>query len=268
MTFEGFAPAKVNLTLQVTGQRNDGYHLLDSLVVFADIGDRLWFTPDTALSIELSGPFAAGVPTDAANLIWQAADLAGWTGHIHLEKNLPHGAGIGSGSSDAAAVLRALGYRGEGALTLGADVPVCILPQAQRMRGIGEHLTAVPQFPRLNAVLVNPNVPLSTPPVFKALHQKENPAMPEPLPSFTSAQSVAAWLQGTRNDLQTPALSIAPEIAEVLTSLDETNPQLSRMSGSGATCFTLYETAEDAQSAAHILHNEHPSWWVQNCTLN
>ena len=122
MATEAFAPAKINLALHVTGQRADGYHLLDSLVVFADVGDRIALTPGDALSLDVTGPFAVGVPADARNLVWRAAQAAGWTGRIALEKNLPHGAGIGGGSSDAAAVLRMLGAAGA-ALSLGADVP-------------------------------------------------------------------------------------------------------------------------------------------------
>ncbi|MDG1068196.1 MAG: 4-(cytidine 5'-diphospho)-2-C-methyl-D-erythritol kinase, partial [Sulfitobacter sp.] len=165
MTSEGFAPAKVNLTLHVTGQRADGYHLLDSLVVFADIGDRLWFDAGPQMRISVTGPFAEGVPVDQRNLVWQAAVLAGWTGHITLEKNLPHGAGIGGGSSDAAAVLRAFGGTAD-ALQLGADVPVCLAHAPQRMRGIGEILDPIAPLPDLEIVLVNPRVAVPTAPVF------------------------------------------------------------------------------------------------------
>ena len=147
-TNEAFAPAKINLTLHVTGRRADGYHLLDSLVVFADLGDRLWLDPGAQMSLEVSGPFADGVPRDDSNLVWRAAMAAGWRGAIRLEKNLPHGAGIGGGSADAAALLRALHgddamrvIGPEATLALGADVPVCLHTGPQRMRGIGEQLT-------------------------------------------------------------------------------------------------------------------------------
>jgi 4-diphosphocytidyl-2-C-methyl-D-erythritol kinase len=267
MTSSGFAPAKINLTLHVTGQRIDGYHLLDSLVVFADVGDKLRFTPNNALSINVTGPFAQGVPNDARNLVWQAAERAGWTGHIDLEKNLPHGAGIGGGSSDTAAVLRALGGA-EHAATLGADVPVCLNPQAQRMRGIGEQLNSLPDLPPLWAVLANPNEAVPTPPVFQALSQKNNAPMADSLPRFTSAQALARWLQETRNDLQAPAITVAPIIENVLAVLSQTNPLFARMSGSGATCFALYETQGTAQTAAQRLIAVHPNWWIRPCRLS
>ena len=155
MRIEAFAPAKINLTLHVTGQRPGGYHLLDSLVLFADVGDRLWLDAGPDMSVEVFGPFAKGVPTDERNLVWAAAQLAGWSGRIQLEKNLPHGAGIGGGSSDAAAVLRALGADIDGG-NLGADVPVCCCSVATRMTGIGDILGPVVELPELFAVLANP----------------------------------------------------------------------------------------------------------------
>ncbi|MFT6675451.1 MAG: 4-diphosphocytidyl-2-C-methyl-D-erythritol kinase [Sulfitobacter sp.] len=268
MTFEGFAPAKINLALHVTGQRPDGYHLLDSLVVFADIEDRLWFDPAQHLTLEVAGPFAQGVPQDSGNLIWQAAELAGFTGHIRLEKYLPHGAGIGGGSSDAAAVLRHMGFIGDAA-GLGADVPVCLRASAQRMQGIGDVLTPLEAFPQVHAVLVNPAVKMATPPVFKALKHKENPALPGETPHFVDAAALIEWLHGTRNDLQAPALMVAPQIATVLAALGgQPETRFCRMSGSGSTCFGLFETADDAATAAARLGAQHPEWWVQTCVLS
>ena len=273
---EAFAPAKINLTLHVTGQRGDGYHVLDSLVLFANVGDRLWLNPDKALSIAVSGPFAQGVPTDETNLVWRAAELANWTGHIHLEKNLPHGAGIGGGSSDAAAVLRLCAggiasaqQQTSAVKSLGADVPVCFHGAAQRMRGIGEVLSPLPDFPPLWAVLVNSGAIVPTPPVFKALVQKQNPPMPEILPTFGSAQEVAHWLTQMRNDLEEPAISVAPEIKTVLSLLADTDGALmTRMSGSGATCFALYDGQEQAVTAAHQLAMAKPNWWAKSCLLS
>ena len=157
-TVEVFAPAKINLSLHVTGRRADGYHLLDSLVAFADTGDRLQITPGADLSLIVSGIFAKGVPQDARNLVWRAAEGVGWRGQIALEKSLPHGAGIGGGSSDAGAFLNALAGQGvvfpdSLALSLGADVPVCMTASAARMQGIGEEITPV-ALPRLPALLV------------------------------------------------------------------------------------------------------------------
>lgn len=251
------APAKINLALHVVGQRADGYHELDSLVVFAEIGDTLDLKAGPNLALAVTGPFSNGVPTDAKNLVWRAAELVGWTGEIHLQKTLPHGAGIGGGSSDAAAVLRALNYPGSG-VALGADIPVCQRAQATRMAGIGDQLTAIDPRPHLHAVLVNPGSFVPTPAVFQALATKTNaPLDPPPPPT-----DWIPWLRAQRNDLQGPAISVAPVIAEVLTAL-EMDPacRLARMSGSGATCFGLYESNQDAARAADALTKEHPEWW-------
>lgn len=268
MTSKAFAPAKTNLTLHVTGQRCDGYHLLDSIVMFADFGDRLWFEPAEKLSISITGPFAEGVPEDGRNLVWKASELAGFSGAIRLEKNLPHGAGIGGGSSDAAAVLRHCGYSGNGA-ALGSDVPVCKAATAQRMQGIGEILNPLAGWPALHAVLVNPGVEMATPPVFKALKQKDNPAMPTNLPSPTSTKKVIEFLQEQRNDLEAPAQGVAPVISTVLSAL-RALPQcrLARMSGSGATCFALVGNAQEAAVAARSIAAAHPNWWVRPCVLS
>lgn len=256
MKTEGFAPAKINLTLHVTGQQADGYHLLDSLVVFADVGDRLWFDPAPQMTITVSGPFSQGVPTDQRNLVWQAAVLAGWCGHIQLEKNLPHGAGIGGGSADAAAVLRAFGG-GDQAVVLGADVPVCLTTAPQRMRGIGDVLSHVPDLPDLDILMVNSGGAVPTGPVFNGLASKNNPAMDADLPCFADAKEMCGWLALQRNDLEAPARVIAPEIGDVLAALDDA--MLARMSGSGATCFGVYQ---DARAAAARIKAAHPTWWV------
>ncbi|MDK3016971.1 4-(cytidine 5'-diphospho)-2-C-methyl-D-erythritol kinase [Pseudodonghicola flavimaris] len=256
MASELFAPVKINLSLHVTGQRADGYHLLDSLVVFGDVGDRLWVEPAAEMSLEVTGPFAGGVPADARNLVWRAAELAGQRLHIRLEKNLPHGAGIGGGSSDAAAILRAFGAPDQ-AIALGADVPVCLSAGPQRMQGIGERLTPVTGLPALSLLLVNPGVPLPTPAVFKALEQRQNPAM-TPWPGHR----LAAWLGAQRNDLEAPARGLAPVIGDVLAALRQAGADLGRMSGSGATCFGLFATRAAAERAAADLSRAHPGWWV------
>lgn len=265
---EAFAPAKINLTLHVTGQRPDGYHLLDSLVVFADVGDRLWLERDSKMTLKVSGPFAKGVPVDGGNLVWRAAEVAGFTGSIRLEKNLPHGAGIGGGSADAAAVLRALNgddvVRGiglEAALALGADVPVCLHAGPQRMQGIGERLTRVWPVPRLFAVLVNPGVHLATPQVFAALERRNNPAMTGDVTGWTESDGFLDWLRDQRNDLEPVARELAPEIGAALQALSDA--ELARMSGSGPTCFGLYPTQGSARNAAARVVAEHPDWWVK-----
>ena len=266
MRAEVLAPAKVNLSLHVTGRRADGYHLLDSLVVFADMGDRLVLEAGEMLSLAVSGMFAAGVPTDERNLVWRAAAGAGWRGHIDLQKNLPHGAGIGGGSSDAGAVLRMLVAEGtelpaDLALSLGADVPVCTLGQATRMRGIGEDLTPV-ALPPLPVLLVNPGVAVPTGAVFSALASRDNAPMPEHIPAFDGVADCAAWLATQRNDLQPAACAVAPEIETVLGNLrDSRDCLLARMSGSGSTCFAIYPTLKAAHFAAYQIGAEQPEWW-------
>ncbi|WP_299563560.1 4-(cytidine 5'-diphospho)-2-C-methyl-D-erythritol kinase [uncultured Sulfitobacter sp.] len=256
MAIESFASAKVNLSLHVTGQRNDGYHLLDSLVVFANIGDRLSFDSAPTLSIETSGPFAQGVPVDAGNLVWRAAELAGWTGRIRLEKNLPHGAGIGGGSADAAAVLRQFGGAARAA-ELGADVPVCLNNAPQRMRGIGDQLDPVRGLPQFELLLVNPHIEVPTGAVFAGLREKTNAPMERILPQFDNLATLCRWLARQRNDLEAPARTIAPQIDDVLAAMDDA--LLARMSGSGATCFGIYENAAHAEAR---IRTARPDWWV------
>ena len=273
MTVKAFAPAKINLTLHITGQRDDGYHLLDSLVVFADIGDQIVMSPQDDLSIKVTGKFAEGVPTDQRNLVWKAAESAGWAGQICLDKVLPHGAGIGGGSSDAAAVLRSLSAQGlpvakDFEVSLGADIPVCMAARASRMQGIGEQVSPV-GLPNLPAVLVNPGVHVPTGTVFSAMAQRDNSPMPPSIPDFETPADVAVWLAEQRNDLQVPAAAIAPQIDQVLSELNcMGNAMLARMSGSGATCFALFPTVMAAQRAAKQLGSAHPDWWVQSTTLS
>ena len=265
-TAEVFAPAKINLTLHVTGRRADGYHLLDSLVAFANVGDRLRLTSGADLSLSVTGLFARGVPEDERNLVWRAAEGAGWRGQIDLEKNLPHGAGIGGGSSDAAALLTVL--QGQGGpvppdlpLSLGADVPVCMAARASRMQGIGEEITPVP-LPKLPALLVNPGVEVPTGAVFSALEKRENTAMPADMPLFDGVEDCAEWLAAQRNDLEPAALTVAPLIERALGDLRSSRDALmARMSGSGATCFALYPSLKAAHFAAYEIGAEHPDWW-------
>lgn len=259
----GFAPAKVNLSLHVTGRRDDGYHLLDSLVAFADAGDHL--TAASGDVLRVSGPFASGVPTDDANLIRRALALASAPRAITLEKNLPHPAGIGGGSSDAAAALRLVGAEltAEQVLSLGADVPVCMLARAARMQGIGDILRPA-ALPPLAAVLVNPGVPVPTGRVFAGLRRADNAPMP-PLPPFNASRDVIQWLTEQRNDLEAPARVIQPVISDGLEALRASGAGLARMSGSGATCFGLYIDHRSARAAAALLSK--PGWWVRACTL-
>lgn len=274
MTAEGLARAKINLTLHVTGQRPDGYHLIDSLVVFADVGDVVRVTLAEAPRLDVGGPMAKDVPTDARNLAWQAADLMDTSAEIVLEKNLPHAAGLGGGSADAAATLRLIGRLTDTPVpddvtALGADVPVCLGNRAARMRGIGDEITPLRDLPPLHAVLVNPGIAVPTREVFAALDSKTNPPMPETLPEMTDSGALTDWIRGMRNDLQAPAIAAQPRIAQVLNAIAVTGGcQLARMSGSGATCFGLYATAETAGAAAGRLSESFPAWWVAKTTLN
>lgn len=266
------APAKINLALHVTGQRSDGYHTLDSYVAFADFGDVMRVSRANTMSLSVSGPFAQGVPTDAGNLCWRAAERFGVPVEIELKKNLPAAAGIGGGSSDAAAVIRALErLAGHPApfdpIVLGADVPVCMVAHAAHMQGIGDWVLPLQMDP-LPAVLVNPRVALATSDVFAALAHKENPAM-TPWPEGGGAPAALSWLAQQRNDLEAPARRLCPAVDQVLAALGATGGcELARMSGSGATCFGLYDRPEAAAAAAAELAASHPDWWIKDCLLS
>jgi 4-diphosphocytidyl-2-C-methyl-D-erythritol kinase len=261
------ARAKVNLHLHVTGRRADGYHLLDSLVVFPAAGDVLAARPAPALSLAIDGPFAAGLD-GADNLVLRAARLLGPArgAALLLTKNLPVASGIGGGSADAAAALRLLSRLWEcpmpagAAPALGADVPVCLASRPARMQGVGEVLLAAPRLPDFGMVLVNPLVPVATPAVFRARTGGFSPpaALPE---AWADAQAMARDLVALRNDLEAPAIGICPEIGTVLAAIAAVpGCLLARMSGSGATCFGVFPTAEAAAEAAGALAR--PGWWI------
>jgi 4-diphosphocytidyl-2-C-methyl-D-erythritol kinase len=281
-TIAAFAPAKINLTLRVLGRRADGYHEIESLVVFADAGDRLTLTPGPALSLSTSGPTAeaAGIPDD--NLVLKAARafadrVPGATlGRFRLAKQLPVAAGLGGGSSDAAAALRLLAETNgipmedarlhDAARVTGADVPVCLDPRARMMRGIGDILSEPLDVPKSPALLVNPGVPVPTKDVFAALRAKP---LDQSISAATSDEcSIASLIESGTNDLEGPAVRLQPVIAQVLTAL-RTLPgcRLARMSGSGATCFALFESARKAEAAARSLRAAQPNWWVQATQL-
>lgn len=276
----GFAPAKVNLTLHVIRQRSDGYHLLDSLVMFASVGDELHLRASDALGLTVTGPQAEGVPVDGTNSILKAAARflpQGKGAQFELVKNLPSAAGIGGGTADAAAALRLIHEKWPDgpaqslfsdvaqAAELGADVPVCLHSKPARMRGIGEQVEQLEGLPTLHAVLVNPRVAMATPAVFKAMASKENPAM-DALPEDVE---FTQWLAHQRNDMQPAAVRLTPVIGDVLAAIDQTQScTLARMSGSGATCFGLYPNAHVAKAAGIALSATHPDWWIAPCTLN
>lgn len=276
------ARAKVNLSLRVLGRRADGYHELQSLVVFAETGDRLVARHDVDLLLTLEGPFSASLEGEADNLVLRAARglhaLAGVAGgaHLVLEKNLPVASGIGGGSADAAAALRALmrlwGVAPDEAalrrlaLSLGADVPVCLDSRPALMRGVGEHIARFTQFPGFWLLLVNPMQSLSTAAVFRALAAPALTHAPEEgaLPRIASLNDLLVWTKEEPNDLEAPARALLPEIDVVLGAVAATKGcRLARMSGSGATCFGIYENVEEAEAAEKKLSAAHPSWWVR-----
>ena len=282
-----FAPAKVNLTLHVLGRRPDGYHEIESLVVFADLGDRLTFVPDVPLVLQVEGPTAAAAGDGADNLVLKAAralseEVSGLRlGRFELDKQLPVAAGLGGGSSDAAAALRSLARHNGLALddvrlhaagrATGADVPVCLDPRARIMRGVGEILSAPITLPELPAVLVNPGVAVPTKDVFSALAAPAltSPAQPDDFISInTDAASLVSLLNARRNDLEIPAVKIQPVIADVLAALEASEGcLLARMSGSGATCFGLYGSVGVAQEAAQRMQTRHTGWWITPTVL-
>lgn len=280
-----FAPAKVNLTLHVRGRRADGWHALESLVAFADVGDDLLLMPDAPLALEVAGPTAAQSGPADDNLILKAAralaaQVPGLrTGRFSLTKRLPVAAGIGGGSSDAAATLRLLARLNALSLddprlmavarAIGADVPVCLDPQARMMSGVGEALSVPVNLPGLPAVLVNPGVGVATPEVFRSLGLKAGESLrSDAHPPCSDVTDWAALLAACHNDLTAAACRVAPVIGDVLAAMETTGCRLARMSGSGATCFGLYATTTAATAAAAALSTAHPRWWVRAVTLS
>jgi 4-diphosphocytidyl-2-C-methyl-D-erythritol kinase len=280
------ARAKVNLALHITGRQSDGYHLLDSLVVFPQIGDRLAIEAADELDLRVEGPFARDLTGPVEdNLILKAvrsfAEKAGIDVpkvRLTLTKRLPVASGIGGGSTDAATTLRLLEdltgtYLADEdlhalALTLGADVPVCLFPEPQIMRGIGGDLSTGPDLPACGIVLVNPRVGVSTPEVFKAMERRDNAPMDLMPEKFETLASLVAYLETCRNDLQDAAKSLCPEIGQVLSELEaEPRIDLARMSGSGATCFGLCEL-KDAMEIERTLRSAHPDWWIASGPLS
>jgi 4-diphosphocytidyl-2-C-methyl-D-erythritol kinase len=282
------APAKINLTLHVLGRRADGYHELESLVAFSGAGDTLSLVPGEPLSLEIAGPTATAAGAGDDNLVLRAARhlaerVDGLTlGRFVLEKRLPVAAGIGGGSSDAAAALRLLARANgleiadsrmlDAARATGADVPVCVAGRARMMRGAGETLGPLLRLPLLPAVLINPGVPVETRPVFTRLGLQPgetvagaaHPAIEDRL----SVENLLAALEKGRNDLEDPACLQAPAIVDVLAVLRAARGcRLARMSGSGATCFAIFATPRGAAKAAHAIRRQHPDWWVKTAAL-
>ncbi|MDB5522750.1 MAG: ispE [Rhizobium sp.] len=284
---EEHAPAKVNLALHVTGQRADGYHLLDTLVTFTEAGDLLSFEASDRDQFTVTGRFGSSLPVDAdakaGNLVLRARDaLRDWARqghrqtdpvHIQLEKNLPIASGIGGGSADAAATLRGLGRLWNivipeddlqaVALALGADVPMCLKSRPLVARGIGEDIALLPDFPKLHVLLVNPLVEVSTPVIFRSLTSKNNPPLDLPTAPGASREDWLSALVSARNDLQPPAEVVEGKIVAALGLIRATGPVFARMSGSGATCFGIYPDAGACQAARAALEAVQPEWYVQ-----
>ena len=285
--------AKVNLTLRVVGRRTDGYHDIESMVAFAGCADRLSFTPGSKLLLKTTGPLAGDYGEAADNLVFKAAQLLSERvpdlrlGEFTLDKVLPVAAGIGGGSADAAAALRLLAQANglasddprliEVAELTGADVPVCLASRACVMTGVGETLLPL-SLPKMPCVMVNPRVPVATRDVFAALGLRSG----ELLVGATDVLQATAWpeegasledwvevLAAGSNDLEMPATRIQPVIGKVLSALSATNGAwLVRMSGSGATCFAIFENTAEAQRAAQKIQLDHPQWWVHAGVLS
>jgi 4-diphosphocytidyl-2-C-methyl-D-erythritol kinase len=293
MSLERFAAAKVNLFLHVGPLREDGYHPISSLMTFASVGDRLRFARAPEMGFAVEGQFAAELGGDGGgNLVVRARDalLAAFPDdwapfRITLEKNLPVAAGLGGGSSDAAATLglmaEALRLTDDGdgvverveaiARRLGSDVPACLRDLPVMASGRGDECDLAPVFPDLDVVLVNPLVASPTGAVYRAYDDAGAPGSAEPPPwpdPMETPQALADYLAGTRNDLEAPAISLQPAIAEVLAALRSRPETLfARMSGSGASCFAICASHDDARDAALGISDAHRDWWVRPCTL-
>jgi len=287
------ARAKVNLTLQVNGRRADGFHDLESVVAFADCADRLTLTPGPDLELKMSGPLAQACGETSDNLVLKAARLLAErvpnmkAGSFSLDKVLPVAAGIGGGSADAAAALRLLAQLNglaiddprviEVAQLTGADVPVCINSLGCVMSGVGETLEPL-SLPTMPCVMVNPGVPVATKDVFKALGLRNGELLVGATDVFLqdrwpdAKSSLEDWVEAlaaSSNDLEAPAMRVQPVIGQVIAALNATNGAwLARMSGSGATCFAIYENTAEAGRAAEKLRRDHPGWWVHAGTLS
>ncbi|MDB5562302.1 MAG: 4-diphosphocytidyl-2-C-methyl-D-erythritol kinase [Hyphomicrobiales bacterium] len=275
------APAKINLALHITGRRHDGFHDLESLVVFAEVSDELEAVPGAKDSLRVTGPFARALGNGDTNLVLRAvaAFRCRWPEHvaggllIELKKNLPVAAGLGGGSADAAAALRLMASLGEGAIAepelvalaagLGADVPACLLSKPCEVRGVGEQVSALDAFPTCHVVLINPLLPVITAEVFRRLQSHDNDPLP-PLPQpLTRPAQLGIWLAETRNDLEPPAIALVPVIGDLIARIAKTQGcMLARMSGSGATVFGLFGSSALAHQAAHDLRATFPAYWV------
>ncbi|MBL4601205.1 MAG: 4-(cytidine 5'-diphospho)-2-C-methyl-D-erythritol kinase [Emcibacteraceae bacterium] len=281
------AAAKINLDLRITGRRDDGYHHLDSIVVFTDVGDEVYAEKSDELSLEISGPFADGFKTTDGNLILQAAKTLCHEANVEptikfrLVKNLPLSSGIGGGSSDGAAAMKLVQdilnlkidekKLNEIALKIGADVPVCLRSKASHMCGIGDELNDIKLAPGIHMLLVNPGISVSTPEIFRK-YAASNVSFDKKRQPFTGQIHLPLMidiLKSSRNSLQQAACSINNEISDVLIALGNTDGALlSRMSGSGATCYSLYENFDQCVVAAKKISELNKKWWVKEAIIS
>ncbi|HEX4158371.1 MAG TPA: 4-(cytidine 5'-diphospho)-2-C-methyl-D-erythritol kinase [Rhizomicrobium sp.] len=278
------APAKLNFCLHVGTRRTDGYHGLESLVAFAAMGDLIALEASECFSLSVDGAFAGSLDSGDDNLALRAARLLAAStntdrgAQIRLTKNLPVASGLGGGSADAAAVLRGLvrlwsldtprSALRELAASLGADVPVCIESAPAWMEGKGERITLLPPLPPLHLLLVNPGTAVATQAVFATLRERRGLGLARPDSAFADATAFLQFLQTTGNDLEEPARAISPDVGNVLDALmEQQGVLLTRMSGSGATCFGIFETAAELASAASHISAHHPEWWVKETML-
>jgi 4-diphosphocytidyl-2-C-methyl-D-erythritol kinase len=274
------AHAKINLCLHVGGKRTDGYHDLESLVVFAAHGDGIWLEHADGISISIAGPFGAGLTSGDDNLTIRAARTLAERVRtasgvrITLHKSIPVASGLGGGSADAAAVLRGLvrlwnldldrNDLREIAASIGADVPVCIDSAAAWMEGRGERIAPLPALPGIGLLLANPGVGVPTADVFAALRERRGLGLGRPTAAFEDARALVRFLHSTTNDLEAPARAVAPVIGEVLEEIARLpGVLLARMSGSGASCFGLFVDEHLAGAAAILLRQRRPNWWIE-----
>lgn len=281
MSVRVFAPAKINLTLEAGAPRADGYHPLQSAVAFASEGDWIEASPSDALTLEISGPFAHGLPVNEDNLVLRAARALDPKrgASLSLQKNLPVASGIGGGSSDAAAALIALNQvwglnksrsdLAHLAASLGADVPVCVHQHSAWITGVGEVVTPI-SMPPLDAVLANPGKPMPTPPVFRRFDElglgtnfAERGA-----PAWATPEAVVMDIAAWGNGLEAPAVALMPELGDLLAALrSDKRALVAALSGSGATCFAITNSAEEARSLAAELSARNREWWVRPTTI-
>ena len=274
LMIRGTAHAKLNLTLHVTGRLSNGYHELDSLVVFTEFGDHLALEPAHKFHLKTKGPFSKALPPVSKNIILSTLchfEGQGTDFKVSLEKSIPVSAGLGGGSTNASTVLHlAANYLGyslpvdvETLVAIGSDLPVCFSGKPAIVRGLGEKLTILDRFYEFPVLLVNPNKPVQTREVYHQLSEVNNPPQ-TPYPVQGNKGEVLAWLKEQRNDLESPAIMLCPEIKSILSVLrDQEGWLLARMSGSGGTCFGIFQTMEQAAGAARKIKQHTPEWWVQ-----